>query len=92
MATGGGFSCLQESMSVLGVPVMTKRSFMATERALGKWWWEILEDSMKSAGEEERRLAMERGDFHQGCLQSLSSLMVDGQSEATSTPTMLNQE
>lgn len=33
MATGGGFSCLQESMSVLGVPVMTKKSFMATECA-----------------------------------------------------------
>ena len=66
MATGGGFSPLQESMSILGVPVMTKKSFMATERALGKWWWEVLEDSIKSAGQEERRLAIERGDYHQG--------------------------
>ena len=35
---GGGFSPLQESMSILGVPVMTKKSFMATERALGRCW------------------------------------------------------
>jgi len=65
MATGGGFSCLQESMSVLGVPVMTKRSFMATERALGKWWWEILEDSLKSAGEEESEIY---GSFEMVCV------------------------
>ena len=57
---------LQESMSILGVPVMTKKSFMATERALGKCWWEVLKDGMKSAGQEEWRLAIERGDYHQG--------------------------
>ena len=66
MATGGGFSPLQESMSILCVPVMTKKSFMATEQALGKWWWEVLEESMNSACQEECRLATERGDYHQG--------------------------
>ena len=34
MSTGGGQAPLAEMMSVLGVPVMTKRSFMATEKAL----------------------------------------------------------
>ena len=31
MTTSGGFNSLQESMSVLGVPVMSKQSFMQIE-------------------------------------------------------------
>ena len=38
MATGGGHAMLQETMSVLGVPTMTKKSFMTTERDIGEWW------------------------------------------------------
>ena len=36
MSTGGGHAPLSETISVLGIPVMTKKSFMATERAMGK--------------------------------------------------------
>ena len=35
MATGGGHSQLEETMSVLGVPVMSKMSFIQTERGIG---------------------------------------------------------
>jgi len=49
---------------------------------------------MKSAGEEEWRLAVEtssgEGRFPPKCAQS--SLIVDGQSKATCIPTMQNQE
>jgi hypothetical protein len=41
MVTGGGHSQLQESLSVVGVPVMSKASFIHTERDLGDWWKEI---------------------------------------------------
>ena len=51
---------------MLGVPVMTKKAFIQTESAIGQWWWEMLCESMKKAGEEERQLAVQRGDFHQG--------------------------
>jgi len=37
MATGGGFNPLEESMSVLGIPVMTKKAFVHTEHIIGKW-------------------------------------------------------
>ena len=37
MSTGGGHSTLTESIGMVGVPVMTKRSFMATERTIGEW-------------------------------------------------------
>ena len=46
MSTGGGHSQLEENMSVLGVPVMTKRSFIDTERAISEVWkLELLESS-----------------------------------------------
>ena len=47
LAIGGG---LYESMVV---PVMTKRSFMATENTIGKWWWDIMEEMCKEAAAEE---------------------------------------
>ena len=36
MATGTGHSQLQESLSAMGIPVMTKASFISTERDIGK--------------------------------------------------------
>ena len=65
MATGGGHSHLEVSMSVLGVRVMSKASFINTERDIGQWWKEKLAESMAEAGKEEKRLA-ERGSYHEG--------------------------
>ena len=76
MATGGGHSHLEETMSVLGVPVMTKACFINTERQIGKWWKEKLKESMLEAGKEERRLAEERGSYHEGV--PAISVIVDG--------------
>ena len=42
MVTGGGYATLREAMSIIGVPVMTKKSFMETERIIGKKWWDSL--------------------------------------------------
>ena len=66
MATGGGHARLNEVMSLLGVPVMTKKMFIATERAVSKCWWESHEDSMKQAAKEEKKMAVERGSYHEG--------------------------
>ena len=66
MSTGGGHAHLKETMSVLGVPTMTKKAFVATESAIDKCWWQSLEESMREAAEEEKRIAIERGSYHQG--------------------------
>ena len=63
-------------MSVFGIPVMTKRVFIKTEHSLGTWWWKVLEESMKTTGQEEKRLAIERRDFHQGI--PAITVIVDG--------------
>ena len=66
MSTGGGHTQLQETMSALGVPVMTKKSFIRTEKDIGEWWRMRLNKSMIEAGKEEKRLAEVRGDYHNG--------------------------
>lgn len=52
MSTGSGHSQLQESMGVLGVPVMTPKSFTSTEHEIGDWWKQELEKVMLEAGRE----------------------------------------
>ena len=47
MVVGTWFNHLQESRSVLGVHTMSNNSSMATECAVGKWWWDMLEGSIK---------------------------------------------
>ena len=45
---------------------MTKKSFIATEKAIGHEWWDALEESMKEAAEEEKRNAIQQGSLHEG--------------------------
>lgn len=61
--TCGGHRKLEETMSVVGVPVMTKAS---TKRDIGECWEQDLQKSMVEGGKEERELAMKRGDYHEG--------------------------
>ncbi len=76
MSTGGGHSALEEIMSIMGVPVMTKNSFIDTERAIGEMWKQELLQSMAEAGREERQLVMERGEYHEGV--PAIAVVVDG--------------
>ena len=66
MSTGGGHAHLKETMSTLGVPTLTKKAFLATESAIDKCWWQSLAESMREAAEEEKRIAIERGSYHEG--------------------------
>ena len=82
MATGGGYNKLEEPMSILGVPVMSKKLFISTEKLIGKWWWNLLEESMRAAGKMERELAIQRGSFHQG-VPAITVLVDAGWSKRT---------
>ena len=66
MTTGGGHARLAEIMAVLGVPVMTKKTFIATEQAIDDIWWQSLNESMKEAAEEEKNLAVAKNSYHDG--------------------------
>ena len=67
---------MQEEMSVVRVPVMTKTSFISTERDIGEAWMEELRESMAEAGREEKRLAEERKEYYQGV--PAITVIVDG--------------
>lgn len=76
MSTGGGHTRLHETMGTLGVPVMSKNTFTHTERHIGERWREQLQETMREAGKEEKRLAEERGDFNEGV--PAITVIVDG--------------
>lgn len=76
VSTGGGHTPLMETMSVLGVPVMTKGNYASTERGLGEWRRSQFEKSCLESGAEEKKLAIERGDYHQGV--PAITVVVDG--------------
>ena len=76
MSTGGGHTQLEETMGVSAVPVMTSNSFIATERNIGEAWRVRLQDSMAESGREEKRLAEEWGQYHEGV--PAITVIVDG--------------
>ena len=76
MTTGGGHTNLCNTMGAMGVPVMAKGNFIRTEASIGEWWREKLNESLIEAGREEKRLAEENGDYHQGV--PAITVIVDG--------------
>ena len=76
MCTVGGHSKPGETMSIVGVPVMTKKSFIDTERDIGEMWKQALQQSMLEAGRREREIAIQKGHFHEGVLAI--TVIVDG--------------
>ena len=65
MVTGNGPSHLNEFMAMLNSPGLSQPSFSAIETDIGKWWHDVLLADMLAAGQEERRLAIERKDYHE---------------------------
>jgi len=73
----GVHASLNESMATLGIPSLTKRSFMAIEKCIGDWWRTLLSNSMKQAGEEEKAIAVSKHNYQDGDIPSVT-VIVDG--------------
>ena len=52
-ATGGG----------MDISAMTKKFFVAIEKRIGDWWWDLVQDSMKQAGAKEKAMVAEKGQM-----------------------------
>ena len=76
MATGGGATSLTCSVTPMNVRRMPKKLYTATERFLSDCLHQLLTEKIITAGEEEKRLAEARGDFHQGI--PAITVVVDG--------------
>ena len=79
-------------MSVLGVPAMSKTTFIQTERDIGELWEQEMEKAMLEAGKEEKRLAKRKVTITKVCQLSLSLSMVVDQNVHISIRIMQNPE
>ena len=61
-------------MAILGIPSLTKKSFMSIDKWTGQW--ALFEDLMKEAGAAERAIAISNRIYHRGVL--VTTVIVDG--------------
>ena len=66
MAVGGGPSPFNECLSTMGVPGISPTTFSTIESHISGLWQNSMESDLVAAGEEEKALAVQRGDFHEG--------------------------
>ena len=66
MVTGGRHAPLQETRSILGVPVMTKKAFITMEKDIAQQWRKSLDESMQEAAKEEKEIAINKRSYHEG--------------------------
>ena len=76
MATGGGATSLTRTVSPMNVQGMPNKLYTIMERFLSGCTHQLLTEKMIAAGEEEKKLAMARGGFHQGI--PAITVVVDG--------------
>ena len=65
MATGNGPTHLNEFLGTLNSPGLSQSSFSNFKQQISDWWLATFEDDMLAAGAEERRMAIEKGHYHQ---------------------------
>ena len=66
IATGGGFSNLEQSLSIIGIPPLSKPVFIDIERCLGHLFDQYLTELMLETGREEKQIAINNKRYHQG--------------------------
>ena len=65
MSTSGGCNNLEELLCTIGVPSISKTTFIEIERLLGISFEQYLSELMLQAGLEEKQIAIQNKTFHQ---------------------------
>ena len=65
MSTGSGCNNLEELLCTIGIPSMTKPTFIKIKRLLGSAFETYLGELMLQAGREEKNLAIKNNKYHQ---------------------------
>ena len=82
VTSGGGASNLNEMLGSMSIPPMHEHMFTVLEDKIGSWWENVLKDEMEKAGAEEKRIAIEKGNFHEG-LPAITVICDGGWSKRT---------
>ncbi|KAJ8299476.1 hypothetical protein KUTeg_023536 [Tegillarca granosa] len=77
MVTGGGVSHLNELMAKLNSPCMSQPTYSSIEQEKGDLWGDVVQEDLLAAGAEERRIAIENGNYHEG-VPCISVICDDG--------------
>lgn len=77
MSIGGGFSNMEEFLSALDIPCMSSKTFSKVHRIVAEAWEKTATAEMASAAEEEKRMAVGRGDVDCNGIPLLT-VVVDG--------------
>ena len=59
-------SKLEEVLSTMGVPPLAQKTFSQIEHQIGEWWKDKLGENMRKAAEEEKELALQNNELHEG--------------------------
>ena len=76
VATDGGAEHLEEQLTCLQVPSVTKATFIHLECYLGAAFEQLVSDSLLAAGMEEKEQAIANGYYHKGV--PAITVVVDG--------------
>lgn len=74
---GGGFTNMEEFLSILDIPSMSKNKFLKEQEKLTDAWEATALTEMELAASEEKRLAIQRGDVDSEGIPLLT-VVVDG--------------
>ena len=84
MSTGGGCNSLKELLCTIGVPSISKPTFIEIERLLGLSFDQYLCELMLQAEYEEKQIAIENDEYHQG-IPAITVIVVGGWSKRSQT-------
>ena len=85
MSTGGGCNNLEESLCTIGIPSMSKPTFIEIERLLGSAFEAYLGELMLQAGIEEKEIAIKNNEYHQN-VSSITVIVHRGWSKRSNKP------
>ena len=63
LSSGSTFTKTEELLSILNIPMISKRLFIKIEQNLEEIWQEFLNKEIKEAGENEKQRAIEKGNI-----------------------------
>jgi hypothetical protein len=62
--TGNGHSHLNKLLGTLDSPGVSQTCFSAIDEQIGEWWKKVVDQEMLAAATEERKIAIEKGEYH----------------------------
>lgn len=66
LATGNGNAHLNEFLACLDSPGLGQKTYQNIEHDINEWWRSILQKDLENTINEEKRIAIQKGSFHQG--------------------------